>query len=122
MVMNDKENRQRVRAENPRREGIGSFRTWHQQVTIGDEGSEQIVHLKGKTREEIDALKHAIEQAVLTHEVWKDLQDLFARHETANILRTQAQISNRRANTLLFEHGIRLKGFILPDPFIGHVK
>lgn len=119
--MNYRENHQRVRAENPTRKGIAFLRTWHQQVTIGDEGNEQKVHLKGKSREEVEALKKAIEQVVITHEMWNDLQDSFALHETANILRIQAQNDNRRANTLLFEHGIRLKGFILPEIYMGHV-
>ena len=112
----------RVRATMPTNEGRFFWRMWHQEVTIDNDGNEQTVHLKGKSREEIEALKNAIEQVVITHEVWDDLRDSSNRHETATILRTQAQKDNRRANTLLFEHNIRLKGFILPVLLIGREK
>jgi len=98
------------------------LRTWYQQVTIGDEGNEQKVQLTGKSREEIEALRKAIETAVITHEIFTDVRDSSPLHETANVLRAQAQKDNGRANMLLFEHGIRLRGFILPDRSIGHAR
>lgn len=57
MTINSNENRPKVHTTPPTSDGRFIWRMWHQEVTIGNDDNKQIVHLKGKRREEIEALK-----------------------------------------------------------------
>lgn len=121
MAMSDNETL-RVRAEPPRRGGL-FWLAWRQQVMIGGEGETgRIIHLKARRLYKIIALRDAIEQVVLTHEEWNGLQYSSTRFEDSDTLKKLVLTQNREANTLLFKHGIRLKGFILSEPTIKHAR
>lgn len=112
--------RRRVRAAEPVRRGV-LFRSWHQNVTVGEgTGNEQVIKLKGRDPSILMKLRQAIEIVVLTHETWDDTANSSSRHMTAQTLRGMAKQDNRAARALLAEHKIHLKGFDVPALPIGH--